>query len=74
MENIKLEARKIDLLVGKRATLRLNSGKVVSGYCDSVASLPISDDTDEENDFLRFDCDDGEMLYLTNDEIVGMDF
>lgn len=74
MSKYNLPIRKIDILVGKKATLRLNDSRVLFGYCDCIAQLPINDESDEEDDFLRFISDDGTTLYISDSEIVGMDY
>lgn len=69
-----LPLRKIDKLLKNNAIVTLKNNEKYIGYGDCLVYLPIDDDTDEEDEFLRFVTNDkrlknNEDLYLTDDDI-----
>ena len=58
------------MLVGKKAEVKTTDGKVLKGYGDCYVWLPINDDTDEEEEYLRFILESGETEYLSETDIV----
>lgn len=58
------------MLVGKKAEVKTTDGKVLKGYGDFYVWLPINDDTDEEEEYLRFILESGETEYLSEADIV----
>lgn len=67
--NISLPMRKIDLLVKKRAKVKLYDGRIITGKGIFTLYLPINDDSDEDDEFLRFITDDGTEEYFLEEDI-----
>lgn len=49
-----LPMRKIDEILRNKAKITLNNGETYIGYGDCMIYLPLNDDTEEEDEFLRF--------------------
>lgn len=60
---------KINFLVGEKAEVKTADGKVLKGYGDCYVWLPINDDTDEEDEYLRFILEIGKTEYLSESDI-----
>lgn len=66
---LNLPMRKIDLLVRERAKVELADGRIITGKGIFTLYLPINDDSDEDDEFLRFVTDDGAEEYLLEEDI-----
>ncbi len=66
---LNLKMRMIDVIVQKKATVVLKDGSKFTGIGDCLVYLPINDDTDEEEEYLRFVIDDKNDMYLTDSDI-----
>lgn len=66
---LNLPMRKIDYLVGKRAKVKLSDKRIITGKGIFTLYLPIKDDSDEEDEFLRFITDNGTEEYLLEEDI-----
>jgi len=62
--------RNIDIILNNKARIKTVSGEVITGYGDSLLYLPISDDSDEEDEFLRFDTESGNTTFLRESDIL----
>lgn len=65
---------KIDKLVGENAEIKTADGKFLRGFGDCYVWLPINDDTDEEDEYLRFILENGETEYLSETDIIEYNF
>lgn len=61
---------KINMLVGKNVEVKTTDNKELKGYGDCYVWLPINDDTDEEEEYLRFILENGETEYLSEADII----
>ena len=68
---LNLPMRNIDYLTGEKAVLKLNDGRTITGKGSCIAPLPISDNSDDEKDFLRFIPDNGDIEYFLESDIIG---
>jgi hypothetical protein len=66
---LNLPMRNIDYLTGEKAVLKLRDGRTITGKGTCIVPLPLSDDTEEEEDFLRFCRNDGIEEYLLESDI-----
>lgn len=66
---LNLPMRKIDYLVGERAKIKLSDKRIITGKGIFTLYLPIKDDSDEEDEFLRFITDNGTEEYLLEEDI-----
>lgn len=66
---LNLPMRKIDYLVGERAKVKLSDKRIITGKGIFTLYLPIKDDSDEEDEFLRFITDNGTEEYLLEEDI-----
>ena len=61
--------RKIDYLVGERAKVKLSDKRIITGKGIFTLYLPVKDDSDEDDEFLRFITDNGTEEYLLEEDI-----
>lgn len=61
---------KINTLLKEKAEVKTADGKSLKGYGDCYVWLPKNDDTDEEDEFLRFILENGETEYLSEADII----
>lgn len=66
---LNLPMRKIDYLVGERAMVKLSDKRIIIGKGIFTLYLPINDDSDEDDEFLRFITDNGTEKYLLEEDI-----
>lgn len=65
--NIKM--RMIDEIVQNKATVVLKDGSKYTGIGDCLVYLPVNDDSEEEDEYLRFVVDGEDDMYLTDSDI-----
>lgn len=66
---LNLPMRKIDYLVGERAKVKLSDKRIITGKGIFTLYLPVKDDSDEDDEFLRFITDNGTEEYLLEEDI-----
>lgn len=64
-----LPMRKIDYIEGCRAEIVLTDGSKIVGYGDCVSDGPIDEDSEEFEEFLLFEMDDGDYMFLQDCDI-----
>lgn len=66
-----LPMRNIDYILKNKAIVTLKNNQKLVGKGDCLLYLPINDDTEEEDEFLRFILDNGETEYLSESDILS---
>ncbi len=61
--------RNIDKLQGSRAKVFLKNGRVVTGEGDCICWLPNDEDEDIDDEVIKFDINDDESIFFTDEEI-----
>lgn len=64
-----LPKRIIDKLFRVNSEIELKDDKSYIGRGDCYVYLPISEDSDEEDEYLKYDTIDGKTLFLLDDNI-----
>lgn len=59
----------LDFIFGHRAEITLSDDSVVVGFGKYLGESPVSDDSDEDDETLCFEFDDGDGIVLFNDDI-----
>lgn len=66
---LNLPMRMIDYIEGCRAEIVLNDGSVIIGCGDCVSDCPIDENSQEFDEFLLFEMDNGDYMYLQDYDI-----